>query len=176
MEDVHFERPVGLTESEADSLLNLEPPQWWQDESPQNQLLCGDDKPAHKLRGLFPRRSFSLSRQKMDHPLWEGKSLSRHWLNRRAIVAVGEHQSFVHVPRVGTRWIRDGRMEIVLTRTFAFRQYLWQVFVTLLPILARKANRNWIRHVIPYCPFPGRAALLTLAARLLWSILGAPRC
>jgi len=87
--------------------------------------------------------------------LLEGKALSRDWLNPRAIVAVGEHESFAHVPQVGTRWQIGNQQGIDNQRISVFRQLWCAVFSILLPTVAhREFCLYWRDFVIPYPPTP----------------------
>ena len=103
--------------------------------------------------GMF-RRSYAESDSAL-HLLLEGKVLSRDWLNPLAIVAVGKHESFAHVPQLGTRWQLGNRQGIDNRRISVLRQIWYAVFPVLLPTLARRwFYRNWQDFVIPYPPIP----------------------
>ena len=94
-----------LTESELRSLRAIRCPEWWQREAlsaPQSPIPTASSQQSTLLL-RFWRRFFDTHRP----PILEGKTVYRHYLNPKAIVAVGKSQSFVHLPGVKTRVPRN---------------------------------------------------------------------
>lgn len=118
-----------------------------------HQKVENDRSMGRRQTGMF--RHSCAEYDSALHLLLEGKVLSRDWLNPSAIVIVGERESFVHVPQLGTRWRLGDQQGIDNQHISALRQLWYAVFPILLPTLARRwFYRRWQDFVIPYPPIP----------------------
>jgi len=159
--------PLGLslTVSERRSLRGLGIPRSLlsQTQPAQRNHDVRPDSVDTSWRGIFhPLRS--LFSDSTSNPLLEGKVVTRHWLNPKAIVAVGEFQSFCHVPGVGTHWHLGDRKATVIEYRCLFRQLWWLICEILQPTRARKQwNRRWRQFVLPQPPPPHALRRRTIA-------------
>ena len=96
---------IVVTASERRSLQALKAPHWLKSESLPFPRPYGDYEYS---TDTLPKEAspplHSLPDDNALFPLLEGKVLTRHRLNPRVILAVGEYESFAHLPGVGTRW------------------------------------------------------------------------
>ncbi len=140
-----------LTESELRSLRAIRCPEWWQREAlsaPQSPIPTASSQQSTLLL-RFWRRFFDTHRP----PILEGKTVYRHYLNPKAIVAVGESQSFVHLPGVGTRFLGISHQENSVTRKYLLRQLWWTLLAVLGSTHPLKAEKRRSL-VLPSCPLP----------------------
>jgi len=117
-----------LTARELRHLRSLRIPSWLLDELPRNQQQVYLKNKTSS--GIF-RRICSLVSGNDPLVVLEDKRLSRHPQNRKAIVAVGEYESFVYLPGVGIRWNVNGRMTKVSARRSLWI-CLWQTILLIL--------------------------------------------
>ena len=144
--------PIPLTESELRSLRGLKAPDWWQSEALQSPHISSHTANTPHTRTL-PFRSQLCDRRLPQ--ILAGKVVTRHYLNPRAIVAVGEHQSLVHLPGVGTRWQRLSHQETIIERRILFRQVFLTIGALLRPTLrAKRPKRLDLDLLLPYPPSP----------------------
>jgi len=145
-----------LTASERRSLLALKIPAYLQSESAlegHSAGTCDRNRDTLLTRILHRLRLFSSGSVLI--PVLEGKVVTRDQLNPRAIVAVGEFESFVHIPGVGTHWQVGSRQGKCIERKCLYRQLCWLIFAILQPTRARKEwNHRWRDYSLPCQPLP----------------------
>ena len=145
-----------LTESEVRSLVAAITPHLLKTESLQFALRAADcdhnrDRSSTKT---FLHRHLRFVDNEPSARL-EGLAISRHWLNPKALVAVGEFQSFAHLPGVGTQWQVGNQRGTDIQHRFLYSQLYHIVCEILLPTHARKVfRRRWREFVLPYPPPP----------------------
>jgi hypothetical protein len=148
---------ISFTASERRSLRALRIPRSLQSEC--GQAIHSGANGAHNTgtpqREISPRRPCSQFFDNGLSLLLEDATLERHWLNPKAIVAVGESVSFAHLPGVGTRWRVSVRRENHIQRKCLYLELGWLIFQILLPTRAHEQwVRRWRQFVLPYPPPP----------------------
>jgi hypothetical protein len=143
---------LALTRGEIRWLRSLRIPDWLLDEFPsQPERSCRHNRQStNTLRRLYER----LCTGGQSIPLLEGKRVTRHYLNRKVIVAVGEYESLCALQGVGIH-LRRGtyRSEILLERKQLCRQIVRLAYSVLFP-KRPPLGADGGKHLVPFPPPP----------------------
>ncbi len=151
-----MQEPVSLTAAELRSLRGLTIPRSLKSESLQGQRR--DENYGRSTDTLPTEKSpppYSPVFCNEPIPLLVGTTVSRHSLNPKVILVVGEFVSFAHLPGVGTRWQIGNQRGTSIQRRCLYRQLWWLIYAILLPTHAHKEwVCRWREFVLPYPPPP----------------------